>query len=434
MQIDPQTLSTSATAVPTNPESLPHTAPGESQAFNWKRPFVYLSFILFGAGVALTGNYFITNAPQLEGTPSTSRAAETTTGRDRTASSPSASNPNFVTNVIDSAGPAVVRIDAARTVETRIPPAFKDPRVREFFGSQVPTPPSEKVQRGAGSGFIISQDGQILTNAHVVAGADKVTVTLKDGRRFDGQVLGTDPVTDIAAIKIDAEDLPTVKLGNSDQLRSGEWAIAIGNPLGLDNTVTTGIISATGRSSSEVGVPDKRVRFIQTDAAINPGNSGGPLLNERGEVIGVNTAIIQGAQGLGFAIPINTAQRIAAQLAETGSVEHPFLGIQMVTLSPEVQERFNNDPRNQTRLETEQGVLIVQVLPNSPAAKADLKPGDVIQQIDGRAIAEAEAVQAAMENVRVGDRITVTLARNGNLLELPIEVGKLSNHSHPTPK
>src|SRR5919202_1353056 len=165
------------------------------------------------------------------------------------------------------------------------------------------------IERGTGSGFVIGGDGVILTNAHVVEGADTVNVTLKDGRSFQGQVLGADKVTDVAVVKIEANNVPVVAIGNSDKLLSGEWAIAIGNPLGLDNSVTAGIISATGRSSSDVGVPDKRIGFIQTDAAINPGNSGGPLLNASGEVIGMNTAIIQGAQGLGFAIPINTAKR-----------------------------------------------------------------------------------------------------------------------------
>lgn len=202
-----------------------------------------------------------------------------------------------------------MRIDASKTVTSQTPDVFNDPFFRQFFGSELPTPPGKQIERGTGSGFIIGADGRILTNAHVVDGADTVTVTLKDGRTFKGKVLGEDSVTDVAVVKIQANQLPTVALGKSDQLKLGEWAIAIGNPLGLDNTVTTGIISATGRSSSAVGVPDQRVSFIQTDAAINPGNSGGPLLNQRGEVIGMNTAIIQGAQGLGFAIPIDSTLR-----------------------------------------------------------------------------------------------------------------------------
>ena len=171
----------------------------------------------------------------------------------------------------------------------------------------------------------------------MVNGADKVKVTLKDGQVFEGVVQGVDSLTDIAVIKIEATDLPQVSMGKSEKLIPGQWAIAIGNPLGLDNTVTMGIISAIGRTSSQVGIPDKRVRFIQTDAAINPGNSGGPLLNNKGQVIGINTAIRSDAQGLGFAIPIETAKRIADELFLYGKVEHPFLGISMVDLTFEAK-------------------------------------------------------------------------------------------------
>ena len=211
---------------------------------------------------------------------------------------------------------------------------------------------------------------------------DTVTVTLKDGRTIEGRVMGTDPVTDVAVIKVDEENLPAAALGDSDQLKPGEWAIAIGNPLGLNNTVTTGIISATGRSSSQVGVADKRVDFVQTDAAINPGNSGGPLLNQNGEVIGINTAIFRDAQGIGFAIPINTAKDIADQLIAKGKVEHPYLGIQMVDLNPEIKESINNNPQNGFRVEAQEGVIIAGVVPNSPAAQAGLEIGDVLQSIN----------------------------------------------------
>jgi S1-C subfamily serine protease len=201
-------------------------------------------------------------------------------------------------------------------------------------------------------------------------------------------------------------------MGNSDQLKPGEWAIAIGNPLGLDNSVTTGIISATGRSSRDVGVPDKRVQFIQTDAAINPGNSGGPLLNASGQVIGMNTAIIQGAQGLGFAIPINTAQRIANQLATKGKVDHPYLGIQMVTLTPELKQNLNSNPNAGISVDEEQGVLIAKVMPNSPAAKAGLRAGDVIHKINGQPVKDAEGVQKAVEGTQVGSNLRLELRRN----------------------
>jgi serine protease Do len=202
------------------------------------------------------------------------------------------SDANFVSSAVERTGAAVVRIDASRSAR----------------GLR-----SERTVRGVGSGFITRSDGLILTNAHVVDQANRVSITLKDGRQFEGRVIGEDRQADVAVVKIQAANLPTVALGNSAQLRPGEWAIAIGNPLGLDNTVTVGIISATDRSGRSFGTPTRQ-GYIQTDAAINPGNSGGPLLNQRGQVIGINTAIIRGAQGIGFAIPIDLAQQIARQI------------------------------------------------------------------------------------------------------------------------
>ncbi|MEA5519288.1 HhoA/HhoB/HtrA family serine endopeptidase [Limnoraphis robusta] len=336
---------------------------------------------------------------------------------------------NFVAAVVQQVGPAVVRIDAQRTVENQVPEALNDPFFRRFFGEQIPNIPERQIQSGTGSGFIIDSKGEIITNAHVVDGASKVTVTLKDGRQFEGKVVGKDPVTDVAVIHIEAENLPTVKLGNSEQLQPGEWAIAIGNPLGLDSTVTTGIISATGRSSAQIGVPDKRVEFIQTDAAINPGNSGGPLLNQNGEVIGVNTAILQGAQGLGFAIPINTVQQIAAELVANGKVEHPFLGIQMLTLTPELKNELNSDPNSGIIINQDQGVLIMGVVPNSPAENAGLRAGDVIEKVNGETVTASEQVQQAVNRERVGSQLNLELSRNGKPLNLNVRAGALSPQS-----
>ena len=302
---------------------------------------------------------------------------------------------------------------------------FKDPFFRRFFGSQVPNVPEEEVQRGTGSGFILSEDGKIVTNAHVIAGSQEVSVTLKDGRTFTGKVLGTDPITDVAVIDIEADKLPTVKAGNSDNLNVGEWAIAIGNPLGLNNTVTTGIVSATGRSSSQIGVGDKRVDFIQTDAAINPGNSGGPLLNARGEVIGVNTAIFRNAQGIGFSIPINKAQEIASELIAKGSVDHPYLGIQMVEITPEIKQKIQAS--GELNINADSGVLIVQVVPNSPAAASGLKSGDIIQSINQQSLNTPSQVQQAVEQVEVGSVIPVEVERNGKALNLNVKVGVLPN-------
>ncbi|WP_339378671.1 HhoA/HhoB/HtrA family serine endopeptidase [Calothrix sp. NIES-2100] len=337
----------------------------------------------------------------------------------------SSGDPNFVVGVVQKVGSAVVRIDSSRTVTSQVPEEFEDPFFRRFFGDRVPTQPRQRVERGSGSGFIINSSGQVLTNSHVVDGADTVTVTLKDGRTFNGKVLGEDPVTDVAVIKIDANNLPTLSLGNSDVLQPGEAVIAIGNPLGLNNTVTSGIISATGRSSSDIGASDKRVDYIQTDAAINPGNSGGPLLNVRGQVIGMNTAIIQGAQGLGFAIPVNTAQRIAQELIANGKVEHPYLGIQMVTLTPEIKERINKELGDRITLTTDKGVLLVNVVPRSPAFVAGLKSGDVIHSINNQPVSKIEDVQKLVENSKIGNPLQMQIERNGQISQLAVKPAPL---------
>lgn len=317
---------------------------------------------------------------------------------------------NFIAKAAQKVGPAVVRIDADRKIAAAENSPFDQPLFRHFFGQDRPIP-RENIEKGTGSGFILSADGRVLTNAHVVEGARQVKVTLKDGKVYQGQVVGVDPMTDVAVVQIEATNLPTVTLGESNNLSPGEWAIAIGNPLGLDNTVTVGIISALGRSSVEVGVPDKRVKFIQTDAAINPGNSGGPLLNAQGEVIGINTAIRADAQGLGFAIPIQTAQRVATQLFSQGKMEHPYLGIQMVTLTPELKQELDTEKNLPFKVTTEQGVLIIQIVDNSPASQAGLKPGDVILKVGGQTVATAADVQERVENSKIGENLPLEIRR-----------------------
>lgn len=393
-----------------------NTAPSQ-----FRKALTYLSLMLLGAGVSFSSSYFLSGNLLSKGTPDSQNSSKVL------AQTPPATAPvliqdsNFIANVVEKVGPAVVRIDSSRTVTSQIPEIFNNPFFRDFFGADIPTGPQKRVERGTGSGFIISRDGEILTNAHVVDGVDTVNVTLKDGRSFVGKVMGTDPVTDVAVVKIQANNLPTVTLGDSEQLKPGEWAIAIGNPLGLDNTVTKGIISATGRSSSQVGVPDKRVQFIQTDAAINPGNSGGPLLNASGQVIGMNTAIIQGAQGLGFAIPINTAKRIANQLIAKGKVQHPYLGIQMITLTPELKQNINSNPNAGLTVDEDNGILIAKVMPNSPAARAGLRAGDVIHKINGQPVKNAEDIQKAVEDSQVGSNLQIELRRNQREINVSVK-------------
>ncbi|WP_373530476.1 HhoA/HhoB/HtrA family serine endopeptidase [Nostoc sp.] len=330
-------------------------------------------------------------------------------------------NVNFIATAVQKVGPAVVRINATRKVANPISDALKNPLLRRFFGEDEQPIPQERIERGTGSGFILSENGELLTNAHVVADTDTVQVTLKDGRTFEGKVVGVDSVTDVAVVKIKANRLPIVKLGNSQNLIPGQWAIAIGNPLGLDNTVTIGIISATDRTSTQVGVPDKRVSFIQTDAAINPGNSGGPLLNAQGEVIGVNTAIRADAQGLGFAIPIETAARIANELFTKGHVEHPFLGIEMADLSPVRKQQINQE--NQLNIQQEVGIVIKGLTDDSPAKRGGLLPGDVIQKVNGKPVKISAQVQKLVESSKVGDILVIEVNRSGKIQTFKVQSG-----------
>jgi serine protease Do len=386
-----------------------------------------LWILLYGVTVVFLGSCSLLPAKTFETRQTESQAQQTTESNPVVVPPPifsSSGDPNFVVKVVQNVGPAVVRIDSSRTITSRVPDEFNDPFFRRFFGDSAPQA-RQRVERGSGSGFIINSSGQILTNAHVVDGADRVTVTLKDGRTFDGEVLGEDPVTDVAAIKIDANNLPTLAVGNSDSLQPGEAVVAIGNPLGLNNTVTSGIISATGRSGSDIGASDKRVDYIQTDAAINPGNSGGPLLNARGQVIAMNTAIIRGAQGLGFAIPINTVQRISQQLIATGKVDHPYLGVQMMTLTPEIKEKIKNGGGDRLNLTADDGVLLIEIVPRSPASVAGLRVGDVIKSINNQPVTKIEEVQKLVENSKIGTKLPIEVERDGQIVQIEVQPAPL---------
>ena len=335
---------------------------------------------------------------------------------------------SFVTAAVDRVGPAVVRIDTERTVSRNLDPLMEDPFFRKFMGEDLRslTPRQERL-RGQGSGFIIDKSGIVLTNAHVVDKADRVTVTLNDGRTFPGEVQGTDEVTDLAVVKINTKqaNLPVATLGDSDAVKVGDWAIAVGNPLGFDNTVTLGIISTLKRSSAAVGIPDKRLDFIQTDAAINPGNSGGPLLNSRGEVIGINTAIRADAMGIGFAIPIDKAKAIYAQLVKGEQVSHPFLGIQMIALTPEMARENNSDPNAPLIVPEVTGVLVMRVVPNTPAEKAGIRKGDAIVQIEGEKVTQPEQLQNLVENSQIGQILKLKVRRGTQLKEVAVTTAQL---------
>lgn len=383
---------------------------------------VYLGILALGGGAGFWGShYWREQSTLVEQAPLYSQVLPSSS-QDVKVAANARQNINFIAQAVQKVGPAVVRIDAVRPIHSSLPEKLKPPFFRRFFGNKEMTPP-EKLEKGTGSGFIIGADGRLITNAHVVEGTNRVKVTLKDGQIHEGEVLGVDPITDVAVVKIEATNLPTVTLGKAEILIPGEWAIAIGNPFGLDNTVTVGIISALDRSSSQVGVPDKRVRFIQTDAAINPGNSGGPLLNSQGEVIGINTAIRADAQGLGFAIPIETAQHIAQQLFAKGQADHPYLGIKMMTLDPSLQEDINLSRDYNFKITEKQGVIIVDILPNSPADKGGLKRGDTIIKVGDSLVKTALEVQDKVEQSEIGAALPIEVIRNSKAKIVEVRPG-----------
>ncbi len=327
--------------------------------------------------------------------------------------------PDFV-GLVKRVGPVVVNVSTTQMRKTAQGPFGDDGPSGEFwerfFGGRMPRGPQR--QSGLGSGFIIDRDGTILTNYHVVDGAEKIVVTLSDGKTFDGRVLGRDQKTDIAIIKIDAkQDLPAARLGDSDRLEVGEWVMAIGNPFGLDHTVTTGIVSAKGRHIGSGPYED----FIQTDASINPGNSGGPLLNLRGEVIGINTAIFSqsgGNIGIGFAIPTNLVKELVPQLKTKGKVVRGYLGTTVQKITPEIAESMGLKPR-------QGGALVAEVLTATPAEKAGIKSGDVIVEFDGKEIKDSADLPLQVARIAPGKTVQMKIVRDNKELTLPITVGEI---------
>ena len=313
--------------------------------------------------------------------------------------------------LVSKALPAVVFIDVTKKVGNDDSDDPSQEMMRRFFGQGAPR--QQRVP-SSGSGFIFDASGRILTNNHVVKDADNIKVTLNDGREFKATVVGTDPATDVAVIKIEGRDLPVLPLGDSDQLRIGDWAVAIGNPLGdLRGSVTVGIVSAMGRANLNIfgGTPDYQ-DFIQTDASINFGNSGGPLCNIRGEVIGINTAINTNAQGIGFAVPINLARHVAEQLVATGTVKRAMMGVNIANMTPEIAEGFG--------LASLQGVIVQNVIKGSPAEKAGLQRNDVIVELNGKPVADRDKFRLTIADTPVGTKVRLGVMRDGK--RIPIEV------------
>ena len=314
---------------------------------------------------------------------------------------------SFVASAVKRSGPAVVTLETSRTMQSPnlsgLPEGIRlNPLFRNFFGMPGGAPSRSRVQRGQGSGVLFDSRGLLLTNAHVVEGAEELTVGLSDGRRVKGRVIGTDRLTDLAVVRLEGEGLwPVAVLGNSDRLNVGDWAIAVGNPYGLENTVTLGIISNLNRNVSQLGISGKRLDLIQTDAAINPGNSGGPLLNAEGEVIGINTLVRSGpGAGLGFAIPINRAKAIASELVATGKARHPVIGIGLSRV-----------PAQRPGGPAPSGAVIRSIQKMGPADQAGLQVDDVITAVDGQAVEGPAAVVSAIERRGVGETVTLQIRR-----------------------
>jgi serine protease Do len=322
--------------------------------------------------------------------------------------------------------PAIVNISTTRTV--KIPEAMdpfqNDPFFRRFFGDNFgQRHPKEQKSLGLGSGVIASRDGYIITNYHVVKDADEIRVLMSDKKEYIGKVIGSDPKTEISVVKIEATGLPTVSWGDSDLLQVGDLVLALGNPYGLSQTVTMGIVSAMGRAN--VGIADYE-DFIQTDAAINPGNSGGALVNVRGEVIGINTAIYSttgGYQGIGFAIPSNMVKTIMDSLIKKGKVVRGWLGVSIQEITTDLAKQF--------KLKDQSGALVGDVLENSPAEKAGLKRGDIITEYDGKKITSPTILRNMIANTIPGEKHQLKVMREGKILTIPLTIGELPGESEP---
>ncbi|MBI4594059.1 MAG: Do family serine endopeptidase [Candidatus Rokubacteria bacterium] len=333
-------------------------------------------------------------------------------------------------SVAERVRPAVVHVGTVQVARARRPPTppgpgtddpfFKD-FFDQFFGRRGPGPGGEFHQPGLGSGVIVDRRGYVLTNFHVIKGADAVTVRLSSKREYRGKIVGADPKTDLAVVRFDPDsELTVAALGNSDALRVGEWAIAIGNPFGLDQTVTVGVVSATGRA--DVGIASYE-NFIQTDASINPGNSGGPLVNLRGEVIGINTAIVATGQGIGFAIPAAMAKRVMSQLIDRGKVTRGWIGVALQPITSELAEALG--------LKSAQGAVVARVYPGSPAAAAQLKPNDVIVAFEGSPVEDYHQLQRLAAEADPGKTVALDIVRDRQRRTVQLKIAEAPDTPRP---
>lgn len=322
--------------------------------------------------------------------------------------------PVSYSEAVEKAAPAVVNIYSTRVVAREEHPLMSDPFFRQFFGDDLPT--QQRLLSSLGSGVIVSEDGYVLTNHHVIDGADEIQVALRDGREILAEVIGTDPESDLAVLRIELDNLPVIEISDTNDVAVGDIAMAIGNPFGVGQTVTMGIISATGRSHLGLSAYED---FIQTDAAINPGNSGGALVNAEGALVGINTAIFSrtgGSQGVGFAIPMRLASTILDDLVTQGRVIRGWLGVEAQEMTQDLAASFG--------LQAPRGVVISGVVPEGPAAVAGLRPGDVLLEVDGRPILDARAAMSDIAAIQPGATLPLTLVRSGETFTIDLEVGE----------
>lgn len=378
-----------------------------------RRTLGLLLMVVFLAGVAVTSLFFVLGGASraLALPPQGDTEAKVTANTAAAASVPPGLGPESIADIVEAASPAVVRIDTVTTTSMSFP--FNDPFFRQFFGLPYE---GQQQERSLGSGFLISSDGYILTNEHVVEGAQEVEVTIAGfEQRFKAKVVGADRDLDLAVLKVNVgQPLPYLKLGNADQARVGEWVIAIGNPYGLDHTVTVGVLSAKGRP---IDTQDRHYEnLLQTDASINPGNSGGPLLNLRGEVIGINTAVKADAQGVGFAIPSTTVQPVLNDLMTKGKISRPWLGVVLQEVTPDIADILG--------MSKAEGVLVREVVSGGPAAKAGVKRGDVILQVDGQAVSSASELVKIIQSKQVGQTVQLLLFRRSGQVSITVTLAE----------
>lgn len=370
-------------------------ASGMARARGWRGTALLTLVIGMGIGACFGG------LPERERSPGVSSGLPSAVAQG---------TPPSFRGLVDRVMPSVVNIDVTRRVRPQLPRGFE-----RFFE----TPPAQE-QQGVGSGFVIDPAGLILTNFHVVRGRAELAVTLHDGKTHHGRVIGTDPLTDVALVKIEAKGLKPLPMGNSDQMHAGDWVLALGSPLGLQETVTAGIISSVNRA---VAIAE-RTNYLQTDAAINPGNSGGPLVNMAGEVVGMNTAIAQGAQGIGFAVPMNTISALLPDLRSKGRVERAWLGVAVAAVNAPIAQDLPGAKAGE-------GVVVLEVVPDSPAGRAGLQEGDVILAVEGRPLKEPRDLIMALNQKRPGQEARLRVLRDGKPRDVTLQLGTMPASAAP---